>query len=175
MKLKQLIERIALQRNEEFPFPDNLEAYLEDFVPNVLCKSETLQQAFGVSPWEMEEIYNQAYEYYHADRYEDSTIVFRWLVMLNPFEIRYWMGIGANTQILGKFEKALHHYAIASLLDCENPLPHYHAYECYLSNKDAGNAEKALLLAFERTLDKPEYQSLREAIQNLRSVSSHVH
>lgn len=166
LNLKQLIERIALQRQEEFPFPDNLESYLEDFVPNVLCKSETLQQAFGVTSYEMEGIYHEAYEYYESGRYEDALISFRWLVLLNPFKVDYWMGMGANQQLLTHYEKALHHYAIATLLDSENPLPHYYAYACYCARIDEENAQKALALALELTADKPEHATLRKTIQN---------
>src|SRR5689334_14592344 len=89
MRLKELLSRITLNRKEDFPFPENLEEYLEDFIPNVLLKSETLQQAFGVSSYEMEEIYKEAYSSYQENNYLESSTSFRWLVLLNPFHSKY--------------------------------------------------------------------------------------
>ena len=150
MKLKTLLRRIALQNQEKFPFPDDIESYVEDFIPNILMKSESLQCAFGISSYEMEKLYEEAFEYYAADCYLDSLTVFRWLVLFNSYEAKYWMGFAANQQLLQRYEKALHAYAVASLLDIKNPYPHYHAFECYrlLNNKD--DAKKALNLAYQR-------------------------
>src|SRR5262245_36895773 len=108
MKLNELIRRISLDRKEEFPFPEDLETYLEDFIPNTLLKNETLQQAFGVTPYEMEEIYTEAYAFYQDDNYLESSTGFRWLVLLNPFKPHYWMGLAASLQLMQKYEKALH-------------------------------------------------------------------
>jgi type III secretion system low calcium response chaperone LcrH/SycD len=165
MKLKELIRRIALNRHEEFPFADNLETFLEDFIPNTLLKSETLQKAFGVSNYEMEEIYSEAYRFYQEDNYLEASTGFRWLVLLNPFIAKYWTGLAASLQLLEKYEKALHAYAISALLESENPYPHFHAYECYEALNNKEEAEKALDLAYQRTIGKAAYSDLEEEIE----------
>lgn len=164
MKLQQLIERIALDRKEEFPFPDDLESYLDDFIPNTLLKSETLQQAFGVSAYQMEEVYAESYTFYLDERYLDASTGFRMLVLLNPFVFKYWMGLGASLQMLEKDEKALHAYAVSSLLESDNPFPHYHAFECYRRQNNETEALKALELAYRRCQNR-KYQGLREKIE----------
>lgn len=168
MKLKELIRRIALNRQEDFPFPDDLDTYLDGFVPNTLLKSDTLQRAFGVTNYEMEEVYSEAYRLYQEDIYLESSTAFRWLVLLNPFAAKYWKGLAASLQLLGKYEKALHAYAMVALLDSDNPYPHFHAYECYedLQNKD--DAEKALELAYQRTLGKESYRDLQQEIETCK-------
>lgn len=170
MKLKQLIERIALQRQEEFPFPDNLEEYLEDFIPNTLLKSETLQQAFALTNYEMEEIYNEAYRFYQEGNYLESSTAFRWLVLLNPFIAKYWTGLAANLQLLKKYEKALHAYAMAALIENENPFPHFHAYQCYEALNNKAEGDKALESAYQRTLGKAVYQNLQHEIALVKSA-----
>lgn len=144
MKLQELLRRIAVQRKEEFPFPENLESYLEDFTPNVLLKNETLQKAFQITAFEMEEIYAQGYGYYEENCYQEATTVFRWLLVFNPFIVKYWMGFGACLQMLGQYERALHSYAMASMLDPENSLPHLQAARCYQALNNAEEAEIAL-------------------------------
>jgi type III secretion system low calcium response chaperone LcrH/SycD len=168
MKLKELIRRIALNRREESPFPEDLETFLEDFIPNTLLKSETLQRAFDVSGYEMEEIYSETYTFYQEDNFLEASTGFRWLVLLNPFVEKYWMGLAASLQLLEKYEKALHAYAICALLESENPYPHFHAFECYVALKDKEEAEKALSLAFKRTIGKAAYRDLQEEIELLR-------
>ena len=168
MKLKELIRRIALNRQEDFPFPEDLEAYLDDFVPNMLLKSDTLQQAFGVSGYEMEEVYYEAYRFYQEDIYLKSSTAFRWLILLNPFVDKYWKGLAASLQLLGKYEKALHAYAMAALLDSDNPYPHFHAYECYEDMQNPEDAEKALDLAYQRTLGNEAYRDLQVEIETCK-------
>lgn len=170
MKLKELLHRIALERNEEFPFPDDLEKYLDDFIPNMLLKSETLQKAFGISGEEMEEIYREGYNYYEVDQYLEASTNFRWLVLLNPYLTKYWMGLAASLQLLEKYEKALHAYAVSALLECDNPYPHFHAYECYVALNNKEDAVKALELAFQRTVGKAAYIDLQKEIKERRHV-----
>lgn len=170
MKLKELLRRIALNRKEEYPFPENLETYLEDFIPNTLLKSATLQQAFEVSNYEMEEIYVEAYSNYQEENYIESCTAFRWLVLLNPYWARNWMGLAASLQLLKKHEKALHAYAVAALLENHNPYPHFHAFECYRALENHEEAEKALELAHCRTLEKKNYHELQKEIESLKKV-----
>src|SRR5262249_49793934 len=129
---------------------------------------ETLQQAFGVSTYEMEQIYSEAYLDYENDNYRESTTAFRWLVLLNPFHKKYWMELAAIFQLLEKYEKALHAYAISALLESSNPYPHFHAFECYESLNNKEDAEKALELAYQRTLGKVAYNDLQKEIEQLR-------
>lgn len=170
MKLKSLLRRIALQRKEDYPFPDDIESYLEDFVPNILMKSETLQQAFGITNYEMEKLYEEAHAYYEDDSYEEALIVFRWLVLFNVYEAKYWMGFGASEQLLERYEKGLHAYAVAALLDSDNPYPHYHAYECYMLLNNKEEADKALKLAYQRCDGKVAYEELNKKIEQLWGV-----
>ncbi len=165
MKLKQLITRIGLNRKEEFPFPEDLEAYLEDFVPNTLLKSETLQKAFEVSNYDMEAVYTEAHAFYMKDNYLESATAFRFLVLLNPFVAKYWLGLGASLQLLQKYTKALHSYAIVALLEIKNPYPHFHAFECYLGLGDQQEAQKALEDAYKRATENPEYREFKEMIE----------
>lgn len=175
MKLKMLLQRLALQNREDFPFPDSLEDYAEDFVPNILMKSESLQQAFGVEDQEMEELYNEAYAYYQRDQYSESLTLFRWLTLLNAYQKKYWMGFAANQLILNSYEKALQAYAVAALLDYRDPYPHYYAYESYLRLNNREEGEKALQLAYHRCGEKPEYQELKISIEQILNRGSTCH
>jgi type III secretion system low calcium response chaperone LcrH/SycD len=166
MRLKALIHRLAADRGVQGDVPD-LGAYLDKFIQDVLMKSETLQKAFDVSNGEMEEVYGEAFCFYNEDDYLESSTAFRWLVLLNPFVAKYWAGLAASLQLMGKYEKALHAYAMEALLDSDNPYPHFHAYECYCGLHQLDEGNKALKLAYTRTLNKEAYQALKQEIENI--------
>lgn len=148
-RLEELIQRIGKERGEDNPFPDDFEAYLEDFIPNNLLKSETLQIAFNILDNEMEEIYAEAYGLYQREEYRAASNGFRFLIILNPYRPRYWIGLGACLQLLQRYEKALQAYAIVTLLDSKNPAPHLYASEVYKLMGDEKEAAIALQLAKE--------------------------
>ncbi len=160
MTLRKLIKQLA-----DGVGPESLESYLEEFVPNVLLKSDNLQQAYGVTHDEMAELYSKGYNYYQEDQYTESVVLFKWLVILNPFEVKYWMGYAANQQLLGQYEKALHSYAMWAMMADEDPMPHFHAYECYKKIDNPQDERKALKQAHKRAVSKPVYSEIRQEIE----------
>ena len=155
----------AFELKKEFPFSESMEAYLEKWIPEKLMQSETLQRAFGLSAEQMEEIYSDAYSFYQQDCYEQAGKGFRWLVILNPFIARFWLGLGSCLHLLEKYEKALHAYAVVTLLESQNPLPHFHAFECYEALENMEEAQVALQTAYELSKASDDYRELREKIE----------
>lgn len=167
MKLKELIAHFT-EKEKTGTLPENLQTYLDDFIPNVLAKSETLQQAYGITTKEMEELYAKAYEFYQSNKYQEAFSLFRWLLIFNPFIQKYWMGFAASQQLLKLYEGALHGYAVAALLQDENPYPHFHAYECYMSLENREEALKALEEASELAAANSTYFALNQEILQLK-------
>ncbi len=161
MKLKQIFDRIAAENHVTH---DELEKKFEDFVADKLLKSETLAKAFKIKESEMEELYSEAYGAYVKDLYDEAGSLFRWLAIFNPFETKYWMGVGACQQLQGNYEKALHGYAMAGYLNTLDPYPHYHAYECYTALGNAREAQIALEDAEKRAVGE-HYVCLRRELQ----------
>jgi len=165
LKLHALLLKIA--GKTPIQCPEDLEAHLEKFLPTQM-KSETLQKAFGISGFELEEVYAEAHMHYAQDAFLEAATAFRWLVFFNTFVPKYWMGLAASLQMLEKYDKALHAYALSALLDSHNPYPHFHAYECYVELNNKEDADKALELAYRRTQGKAAYTQLRNEIQSLK-------
>lgn len=132
-------------------------------------------KGFGVSLQSLSEnsrraIYASAYHQYHHARYEDASKSFRLLAILDPFTKEHWMGLGASKQLLKKYEEAKQSYAVASLLDFNDPNPHLHAAECYLSQGEINEAMKALKMAKERCSHNENDQSLKKRISVMEEV-----
>lgn len=140
MILNELLEKVSKHpESKQVAF----DAYLEDFIPNQLLKSPSLKIAFGITEGEMNELYKQGYEEYQKKRYTSAKEAFRWLIILDTFEEKYWLCYAATQKMLGDYEKALYSYAMVTLLDDKNPDPHFHAFECYRMMKNETEAKKA--------------------------------
>ena len=154
MKLQVLLDRIAGEQLEAHAACRNTEAYFAQFACQQLAKSETLQAVFHISQLEMEEIYAEAFYLYEENSYQRAQTHFRWLVLLDPFTKKYWMGLGAAHQMARSFERALESYAMLALLDPSSPHPYFHAYECY----DALGKKEEASVAFQAALDCAPFQ-----------------
>jgi type III secretion system low calcium response chaperone LcrH/SycD len=120
------------------------------------------KDAMGLSDAMVEGIYGQAYRLYNTGKYKDASQLFRLLIMLNSSEPKYAMGLAACFHMLKDYKNAISTYAICGVIDPENPIPHYHASDCYIHLNDPASAAIALELAVKRAGDKPEYQVIKD-------------
>lgn len=116
----------------------------------------------GLSDAMVEGIYGQAYRLYNTGKYKDASQLFRLLIMLNSTESKYAMGLAACFHMMKEYKNAVSTYALCGIIDPENPIPHYHASDCYLHLQDPVSALIALEMAVKRSGDKPEYTILKD-------------
>jgi type III secretion system low calcium response chaperone LcrH/SycD len=116
----------------------------------------------GLSDAMVEGIYGQAYRLYNTGKYKDATQLFRLLIMLNSTESKYAMGLAACFHMLKEYKNAISTYSICGVIDPDNPIPHYHASDCYIHLDDPVSALIALEMAVKRAGEKPEYQTLKD-------------
>ena len=119
----------------------------------------------GLSDAMIEGIYGQAYRLYNTGKYKDACQLFRLLIMLNSTEPKYAMGLAACFHMLKEYKNAVSSYAMCGVIDPQNPIPHYHASDCYIHLKDPVSAIIALEMAIKRAGDKPEYQTIKDRAQ----------
>lgn len=122
------------------------------------------------SPEQEELFYSVAYNAYEQGNYPVAARLFRQLVLTTPFVRDYWKGLAAAEQMQQAYEAALHAWGMVALLDDSDPLPHFHAGECYFFLNDFVEAGKALDLAEERqATHSPSNLQLTYSIQTLKS------
>jgi len=170
MFLKELLQKLALEKGPHF-FPEDWDTCLRDFIPHALQPSPSLQDTLGITAEQMELFYAEAYRFYLHHQLEDADFCFRFLVLFDPWVKKYWMGLAACQQRSNKYEKALHSYAITTLLSPDDPYPHFYAYQCYEALQQKEDARKALTLAYER-VQCPSYKALKKKIESLHCFSS---
>ncbi len=130
------------------------------------------KKSMGLSDEMVEGIYGQAYRLYNTGKYEDAAQLFRLLVMVNPSEPRYTLGLAACAHLLKDYKNAIELYTVCSIIDGESPIPLYHVSDCYLQVQDKFSAMIALEMAVKRSGNKPEFQTLKDraemTVQSLR-------
>lgn len=121
----------------------------------------TVRDLKGITDGEMEAVYSLGFNFYNTGRIEDAEKVFKFLVLFDHMNPKYWTGMGAVQQVKREYEAAVTSYGFASFLDLENPKPQFHAAECYLAMGDRTNAISALAALAKFAPDTEEGRAYR--------------
>ena len=105
----------------------------------------TMRELKGITKAEMEAVYSVGFNMSRTGRYDDAEKIFRFLVLFDHLEPKYWLGVGAIQQVRNDYQGAVASYGYASFLDLSNPKPQLHAAECFLALGDKVNAASALV------------------------------
>lgn len=88
--------------------------------------------------------YATAYGLYEKGDYRGAAQLFTQLVLTDPYSEHYWQGLASSKQMTQDYLAAVHAWAMLALLREHDPLPHFHAAECFLSLDEKEEALKAL-------------------------------
>lgn len=147
---------------------DELLSFLED--------GGTLKMLHDVSADTIEHIYAVGFNFFQSGKVEQAAKVFQLLSMLDHYQARFFIGLGAARQELGEYLQAIDAYSYAALVDINDPRPPFHSAECHLKLENLTEAESGFYSAKEMSAGKSEYADLHqradimlEAVRNKRS------
>ncbi|HCH1044981.1 TPA: SycD/LcrH family type III secretion system chaperone VcrH [Vibrio parahaemolyticus] len=136
----------------------------------------TLKMLHDVSADTIEHIYAVGYNFFQSGKIEQAAKVFQLLSMLDHYQARFFIGLGAARQELGEYLQAIDAYSYASLVDINDPRPPFHSAECHLKLEQLTEAESGFYSAKEMSAGKSQYADLHqragimlEAVRNKRS------
>ncbi|HHM8495586.1 TPA: SycD/LcrH family type III secretion system chaperone PcrH [Pseudomonas aeruginosa] len=129
-----------------------LEAFLRD--------GGTLAMLRGLSEDTLEQLYALGFNQYQAGKWDDAQKIFQALCMLDHYDARYFLGLGACRQSLGLYEQALQSYSYGALMDINEPRFPFHAAECYLQLGDLDGAESGFYSARALAAAQPAHEAL---------------
>jgi len=130
---------------------------------NVVQESDILSNTAA------EQFYSFAFAQYQCGDLKKAAEAFHVLCARRPLEARFWFGLGATLQEGRAYDKALRAWAMAALLDRENPYPHFHAAECACSISNLDDARHALREAGARIANKEDHP-LKDRIPSLQEA-----
>lgn len=118
---------------------EQLLALLDQQFPDLSPREKQFFSSF--SDEDHEKLYAYAYELYRNGKYRESAQFFRFLTVLNGFDRRIWIGLGASYQMLKQYVQAIGCYSVAAVQNPDDPLVHRYAADCFFA---MGNFSKAI-------------------------------
>ncbi|HHF3275408.1 TPA: SycD/LcrH family type III secretion system chaperone VcrH [Vibrio alginolyticus] len=122
----------------------------------------TLKMLHDVSQDTIEHIYAVGYNFFQSGKIEQAAKVFQLLSMLDHYQARFFIGLGAARQELGEYLQAIDAYSYAALVDVNDPRPPFHSAECHLKLEQLTAAESGFYSAKEMSAGKSQYADLHE-------------
>jgi type III secretion system low calcium response chaperone LcrH/SycD len=148
---------------------------LQNMTSGLIQKGGVPKDFLGVSDAMIEGIYGQAYRLYNTGKYNDATQLFRLLVMLNATEFKYCMGLAACYHMQKEYKSAVETYTVCSLLESDNPVPHFHASDCYIQMQNPVSALVVLEMAVKRAGNQAQYATLKDrALLTMASLRKEI-
>ena len=128
------------------------------------------KQALHLNDETMEAIYGQGYNLYNQGRYKEASYIFRLLMLLDYMTPKYVLGLAASLHRMKEYMTAANIYLLCGTLDATNPLPHYHAADCYMQQNLPVLAVFSLDLAISAAGDQPQYSIIKERATLMRDA-----
>jgi len=150
-----------LKKYEKTTPPSKMKALRKAF-DKMWDEDTPMKEALGVTPESEEALYSYAYQLFNSGKYKQAWGCFWFLRSLESTSYRYNFAIAACHQYMKQYHDAASTYLIASMIDPENPVPHFHMYECFLMLNRPQDALWCLENVIRRTESKPDYAPLFE-------------
>lgn len=147
----------------------------KNMLGKIVNNASSPKDAMGLTDAMVEGIYGQAYRLYNTGKYRDAIQLFRLLIMLNPTESKYTLGLAACFHMLKEYKAASDAYCLVSVVDAKSPIPFYHASDCFIQMGDNPSAIIALQMAVERAGDNPAFKTLKDrALLTIESLQKQM-
>lgn len=146
------------------------EAAVKQIMEAALKKGIMPKQALQISDDTMEAIYTQAFTLYSQSKYRDASYIFRLLMLLDFTTPKYVLGLAACAHRVQDYTNAANLYFLCAALDPQNPLPHFHAADCYMQLGAIAVATYSLELAIGIAGDQPIYQAIKQRAELMKEA-----
>lgn len=125
-------------------------------------KPKGIMDFLGCPPETIDGMYRHAYQLYNTGRYKDAAQVFRTLTTLHTSDYKYTMGLAACYHMMKEYQMAAGVYLVVSTLAPLNPIPYFHASDCYMQIGDKVSAMLMLEMALKKAGSNKEYSTLKQ-------------
>ncbi len=108
-----------------------------------------LDKEYTLSETEKEGLYALAFDAYTCENYSEGIKIFKYLTTTSSLTAKYWKGLASCLQLTQQLQEALNCWSMAALLDEHDPMPHFHAAQCFIALNNSEDALKAITVAQE--------------------------
>ena len=132
-----------------------------------LQQGGTVQELYGMEDSDVDVMFVSASRYLQQEQFEEAADAFLFLTLLNPYQGKFWMGLGESHRLQKEFDLALQNYKMAAVYDSKNPKPYFHQANCYIANDKPEKALEKLELCLEHCQGKSAFKSMQEVCYEL--------
>lgn len=166
--------------------PEKLQSVIQDTIKNsdlppeqealasqlvdLISQGGTVGDLYSLTDNDKEVLYAVAHNYYKNSKYDKALPLFQFLSLVDHVNKKWWMGYGATAQMAKDYTKAINAYAMATILDIEDPRPQLQAAYCLLMEKKRDEARLALEGAILAAGDNPTYKHVQTQAEALLST-----
>lgn len=151
---------IKEELTEQFTESLVMEDKIADEVWTFFKDGGTFGMLQNISKEQIEQIYTVAYYQYDSGDYISAQKTFQMLCILDHFQGRFFLGLGACSQQLKQYQSAIESYQSAAVIDLEDPRPIFYLGECYLQIKDLSNAKQCFYLSAQLSKKIVKYNNI---------------
>jgi type III secretion system low calcium response chaperone LcrH/SycD len=139
-----------------------LEQAFKGISDKIFTHSMTPKEAFRVSDDRIEGLYAEGYRLFTSGKFQKSIPLFEMLMLIDPTDTRFMLGMASALYGLNRYQEALFHYLGVSRLDEKAVEPLFYASECSLHLGEPNTALLFLEMALNRAGDNEEWARLKE-------------
>ena len=110
----------------------------------------------------MESFYTEGYRLYQSGRYDDAIKMFRFLGLLDPTRVRYWLGMAACMHQKKCYPEAAMLYQLCGMADPTDPIPYFYMGDCYQNMGLKGASKQCLMLCIEHCAGRDKYVQIHD-------------
>jgi type III secretion system low calcium response chaperone LcrH/SycD len=141
--------------------PEQAAALVQKFRED-LDSGKQIKEIFNVPDEMLEQVYGLAYRNYQAGDYDASAELFRNLVLLDPHNYRFLLGLAATLHRQKDYPGAATTYVLASMERPEEPVPYFHGADCFARSDQPLVAYAFYNQAIHYAGDDPLYAEIKE-------------
>ena len=148
-----------------------------DHAYQALTSGVTIAQTQDIDPKKIEALYALGYNYYNQKDFPKAEEIFAFAHRLDSLNPKIIKGLAAARKMQKKYQQALQDYALAGLVDMEDPVASFHAAECFFALGQYQSCGEALDAAYGLAQMSEDHHALVEQIKkmktNLKRYSQH--
>lgn len=158
--LKDHIKTVVEKQKLEVPELKKLDA--ESIITKIIEGHLTAKEAMGFSDSYLEMIYAYAYNLFQAGQYKKASEAYRVLIFLNAKEAKFYQALAACLHREKEYLEAASYYIAATVINKEDPMPFYHAHDCFLKSNNVPGAILMLKMMLKTIGDNKKYELFKK-------------
>ena len=138
-----------------------------------LTAGVSIAQTQDIDPQKIEGLYALGCNYYTQKDFAKAEEIFSFAQRLDSLNPKIIKGLAASRKMLKKYRAALEAYALAGIIDMEDPAASFHAAECFFALEEYQSCADALDAAYGLARGAAHHHAMIAQIEKMKQSLKH--